>query len=113
MLQESASWSFEQQEHKARLEAEGKLSEEDHVKELNLLKDQVFQFEKLYREEQALNAKMDNEVRHLEMKKLELIEQKNDIHNTFVPILATVEDKLLRMQSNKNKISKNQPRILA
>jgi hypothetical protein len=117
MLQESASWSFEQQQRHKNKEG-NELNEKDHVKELTLLKEQVLQFERLYREEQALNAKMDNEVRHLEMKKLELVEQKNEIHNTFVPILATVEDKLLRMQSNKNKMllppnRSNQPRILA
>ncbi len=102
MLQESAAWSFEQEARNREREAEGEQGAEEHVRELTLLKDQVLQFERLYREEQALNAKLDNELKLLEVKKLELLEQKNDMQHTFVPILATIEDRLLKLQFQKN-----------
>ena len=97
MLQESASWSFERN---ARGEGDEEGTSEEEVK---VLKDQLLQFERLYREEQALNAKMDNEVRHLETKRLALTEEKNDMQNSFIPILWTIEDKLLKLQFQKNK----------
>mmetsp|Transcript_1319 Transcript_1319/g.3396 ORF Transcript_1319/g.3396 Transcript_1319/m.3396 type:complete len:303 (-) Transcript_1319:61-969(-) len=104
MLQESAAWSFEQEARNREREArEGAQGDSEHVRELTLLKDQVLQFERLYREEQALNAKLDNELKLLEVRKLELVEQKNDMQHTFVPILATIEDRLLKLQFEKNK----------
>ena len=91
MLQESASWSFEN----------AKTSEETENEELIRLKDQVLQFEKLYREEQALNVKKDNSVKDLRAKTLALVEEKIDAQNTFIPVLATIEHRLLKLQQSR------------
>ena len=62
------------------------------------LRDEVLRFERLYREEQAHCVQKDNLVQRLESRSLELAEEKDQVQNTFVPILATIEDRLLKLQ---------------
>ena len=40
----------------------------------------------------------DNLVQRLESRSRELAEEKDQVQNTFVPILATIEDRLLKLQ---------------
>ena len=89
MLQESASWSVES----LRASSEG-----EECDELVRLREQVSQFERMYREEQANSAKRENQVKRLETTRLQLTEEKVQVRNTFVPILATIEDRLLKLQ---------------
>ncbi|QDZ21327.1 hypothetical protein HOP50_05g38580 [Chloropicon primus] len=89
MLQESAAWSVE------TLQASSEGGEGD---ELVRLREQVSQFERMYREEQANSAKRENQVKRLETTRLQLTEEKVQVRNTFVPILATIEDRLLKLQ---------------
>lgn len=85
MLQESASWSVD------AVGGEGGEGADQ-------LRDEVLRFERLYREEQAHCVQKDNLVQRLESRSLELAEEKDQVQNTFVPILATIEDRLLKLQ---------------
>jgi len=80
------------------------------------LRAEVLRFEKLYREEQALRAKLANALSQAELGRMETREKGRDVeHDVFVPVIAAIEARLLKvmmkMKNNAGVVSKGRQPI--